>query len=145
MPCISLIMGNNCRISPFWCQVFHRKRSVLICNFLWMISDHQKQQVLLSDQHSLFLDQLGKIYRGHIFGEEPRGSSPWLSLLLEAELSSCPSHAFKTGLQGLLILPFSSVNIMSERPVRPQLCQWSLRMPVTKAATTATELIRFLG
>lgn len=49
---------------------------MLIFSFLWMISDHQKQQVLLSDQPSLFLDQHGKIYGGHIFREEPRGPLP---------------------------------------------------------------------
>lgn len=93
--CFSLITGKNCRICHFWHHVFHRKRSVLIQISLWVANDHQKQQVLLSDHHILFLDQPGKIYWGYIFGEIPRWLSPWLSLLVEAELSSCSPHAFK--------------------------------------------------
>lgn len=56
MSSISLIMGNDCRTSLSWWQVFHRKGWVLICNFLWMINDHEKQQVLLSEQHSPWPD-----------------------------------------------------------------------------------------
>lgn len=110
--CFSLITGKNCRICHFWHHVFHRKRSVLIQISLWIANDCQKQQVLLSDHHILFLDQPGKIYWGFIFEKMSRWLSPWLSLLVEAELSSCSAHAFKghtelTPLPRKLSFPFS--------------------------------------
>lgn len=87
-----LITGSKCRICPFY-TTFLRKSSALIWHFLWMTSDYHKQQVLLSGQHILLLDQPGKMYRG--FCRVLCWFSPWLSLLVGAEWSSCPPHTLK--------------------------------------------------
>lgn len=84
-----LITGSKCRICPFY-TTFLRKSSALIWHFLWMTSDYHKQQVLLSGQHILLLDQPGKMYRGHVF------AGCFVGFLLDCpcwlELSGVPAH-----------------------------------------------------